>query len=156
MWMYTSSMTLIKYIVAWYQSENQFNKLFRAYPIITWGVWCMVNILFLRANDCLLKTFTVKLTDAWGIKIYCLLNWCLRLREKNLLLAQTRIRSILFCQLMDRAYNSLQLRHNERDDVSNHQPPIVYSKKTSKLRVTCLCEGNSPVTGEFPAQRPVT
>ena len=34
---------------------------------------------------------------------------------------------------------------------------IVYSrrrsKKTSKLRVTGLCEGSSPVTGEFPAQR---
>ena len=27
------------------------------------------------------------------------------------------------------------------------------SKKTSKLRVTDLCEGNSPVIGEFPAQR---
>ena len=27
------------------------------------------------------------------------------------------------------------------------------SKKTSELRVTGLCEGNSPVTGEFPAQR---
>ena len=27
------------------------------------------------------------------------------------------------------------------------------SKKTSKLRVTDLCDGNSPVTGEFPAQR---
>ena len=27
------------------------------------------------------------------------------------------------------------------------------SKKTSKLRVTGLCEGNSPVTTEFPAQR---
>ena len=26
------------------------------------------------------------------------------------------------------------------------------SKKTSKPRVTGLCEGNSPVTGEFPAQ----
>ena len=34
---------------------------------------------------------------------------------------------------------------------------IVYSrrrsKKASKSRVTGLCEGNSPVTGEFPAQR---
>ena len=33
---------------------------------------------------------------------------------------------------------------------------IVYSrrrsKKTSKLRVTGLCEGNSPVTCEFPTQ----
>ena len=27
------------------------------------------------------------------------------------------------------------------------------SKKTSKLHVTGLCEGNSPLTGEFPAQR---
>ena len=27
------------------------------------------------------------------------------------------------------------------------------SKKTSKLRVTGLCAGNSPETGEFPAQR---
>ena len=26
------------------------------------------------------------------------------------------------------------------------------SKKTSKLRATGLCEENSPVTGEFPAQ----
>ena len=35
---------------------------------------------------------------------------------------------------------------------------IVYStgidkKKQSKLRVTGLCAGNSPVTGEFPARR---
>ena len=27
------------------------------------------------------------------------------------------------------------------------------SKITSKPRITRLCEGNSPVTGEFPAQR---
>ena len=27
------------------------------------------------------------------------------------------------------------------------------SKKASKLRATGLCEGNSPVTGELPAQR---
>ena len=30
------------------------------------------------------------------------------------------------------------------------------SKKTSKLCITGLCEGNSPVTAEFPSQRPVT
>ena len=37
-------------------------------------------------------------------------------------------------------------------------PTCVYrllrSKEISKLRVTYLCEGNSPVTGEFPTQRP--
>ena len=57
--------------------------------------------------------------------------------------------------------NSLQWRHNEPDDVWNHR---LYeyllsslsrprSKKTSKHRLTGPCEGNSPVTGEFPAQR---
>ena len=56
---------------------------------------------------------------------------------------------------------TLQWRHDERDDVSNHQPHDCLlnrlsrrrSKKTSKLCVTGLCEGNSPETGEFPAQR---
>ena len=33
----------------------------------------------------------------------------------------------------------------------NHLFSLI-SKKISKLRVTGLCEGNSPVTGEFPAQ----
>ena len=54
----------------------------------------------------------------------------------------------------------LQWRHNRHHVVSNHQPHHCLlkrlfgrrSKKTSKLRVTGLCEGNSPVTGEFPAQ----
>ena len=56
---------------------------------------------------------------------------------------------------------TLQWRHNEDDDVSNHQPHGFLlnglfrrrSKLTSKLRVTGLCAGNSPVTGEFPAQK---
>ena len=55
---------------------------------------------------------------------------------------------------------SLEWRHNGLDSVSNHQPHDCLlnrifrrrSKKTSKLRVTGLCEGNSPGTGEFPAQ----
>ena len=58
----------------------------------------------------------------------------------------------------------LQWRHNGRDRVSNHQPRVcllsrlirLRSKKTSKLRVTGLCAGNSPETGQFPTQRPVT
>ena len=57
-----------------------------------------------------------------------------------------------------------QWRHNGCDDVSNHQHHHCLlnrlfrrrSKKTSKLRVTSLCAGNSPVTGEFPAQWPAT
>ena len=57
--------------------------------------------------------------------------------------------------------SALQWRHNERDGVSNHLRLHCLlicwfrsnSKKTSKLRVTGLCEGNSPVTGVFPAQK---
>ena len=50
---------------------------------------------------------------------------------------------------------------NERDGILNHRRldcllnPLFgrRSKKTSKLRVTGLCEGNWSVTGEFLAQR---
>ena len=55
----------------------------------------------------------------------------------------------------------LQWRHNEHNGVSNYQRLGCLlncffrriSKNTPKLRVTGLCEGNSPVTGHFPAQR---
>ena len=55
---------------------------------------------------------------------------------------------------------SLRWRYNDHAGVSNHQPHGCLlnrlfrrnSKKTSKLRVTGLCAGNSPGTGEFPAQ----
>ena len=60
-----------------------------------------------------------------------------------------------------RALPSLRWHHNGYGGVSNHQPHDCLlnrlfrhrSKKTSKLRVTGLCAGNSPGTGEFPAQR---
>ena len=56
---------------------------------------------------------------------------------------------------------ALRWRHIKRNGVPNHQP-LDYLlkrlfrrrlKKTSKLSVAGLCAGNSPVTGEFPAQR---
>ena len=55
-------------------------------------------------------------------------------------------------------WNTLQWRHNGHNGVSNHHPHdcllnrLFRSKMISKLPVTCLCAGNSPVTGEFPAQ----
>ena len=58
------------------------------------------------------------------------------------------------------SFMALQWLHNGLDGVSIHQPHHCLlsrlfgrrSKKTSKLRVTGLCVGNSPGTGEFPAQ----
>ena len=55
---------------------------------------------------------------------------------------------------------TLRWRHNGRDGVSNHQHHYCLlnrlfgcrSKKISKLRVTGLCVGTSPGTGEFSAR----
>ena len=55
----------------------------------------------------------------------------------------------------------LKWRQNEHDGVSNHRRLDCLhsrlfrrrSKKTSKLCVTGFCDGNSPVTSEFPPQR---
>ena len=52
----------------------------------------------------------------------------------------------------------ITVTHNRRDGASNHQPHDCLlnrlfrrrSKKSSKLRVTGLCAGNSPVTSECP------
>ena len=55
---------------------------------------------------------------------------------------------------------SLQWHHNDCDGVSNHQR-LDYllnrlfrhrSKKTSKLRITGICEGTPPVIGGYPSQ----
>ena len=59
---------------------------------------------------------------------------------------------------------TLRWRHNEHDGVSNHQPRGCLlnrlfrrrSKKTTKLRVTGLCVGNSPGPVNSPHKGPVT
>ena len=59
---------------------------------------------------------------------------------------------------------ALHWRHNDHDGVSNHQPHGCLlsrlfrrrSKKTSKLRVTGLCVGNSPGPVNSPHKGPVT
>ena len=64
------------------------------------------------------------------------------------------------CVILQLCTKPLEWRHNGRANVSNHRPhhcllnPLFRrrSKKTSKLCVTGLCIGNSPGTGEFPAQ----
>ena len=59
---------------------------------------------------------------------------------------------------------TLPWRHNDHDGVSNHQPHGCLlnrlfrrrSKKTSNLRVTGLCAGNSPGPVNSPHKGPVT
>ena len=71
---------------------------------------------------------------------------------------------LLMLRFLAHQFITLQWWHNERNGVSNRQHHDCLfdrlfrhkSKKTSKLRVTGLCVGNSPVTGEFPHKGPVT
>ena len=66
--------------------------------------------------------------------------------------------------LMAHGISRLRWRHNDHDGVSNHQPHGCLlnrlfrrrSKKTSKLRVTGLCVGNSPGPVNSPHKGPVT
>ena len=90
--------------------------------------------------------------------------------QKNIsqLMAVDSLMSCLYwnqhCQQRYYKYDNftLQWRHNVHDGVSNHQPYDCLlnrlfrrtSKKISKLRVTDLCEGNSPVNS--PHKGPVT
>ena len=67
-------------------------------------------------------------------------------------------------QIADLISITLQWRRNGRDSVSNHQPHDCLlnrlfrrrSKKTSKLRVTGLCAGNSPGPVNYRHKWPVT
>ena len=88
---------------------------------------------------------------------YCLCNW-LEIGHLEIWSTDEGTQTTLrYSHLM---HHSLQWHHNGHDTVSNHQSHHCFlyrlfrrrSKKTSKLRVTGLCAGNSPGTGEFPAQ----
>ena len=89
-------------------------------------------------------------------------NYIIELICKNVFIAVKRGLCLVLirCAKIVNAVNSLRWRHNGHDRGSNHQPHHCLrnrlfrrrSKKTSKLRVTGLCVGNSPVTGEFAAK----
>ena len=90
------------------------------------------------------------------MKIWCNGEWVLPIYISNVMGS---------CRIWFHEYSiPLQRRNNGCDGVSNQWFLDCFhnclfrckSKKKSKLRVTGLCKGNSPVTGEFPAQRPVT
>ena len=79
----------------------------------------------------------------------------------SLHLAHFKVKSCSWFNEVLQTQMTLQWRHNGHNSISNHQPHDCllnyifthWSKKTSKLRVTDLCAGNSPVTAEFPTQR---
>ena len=97
-----------------------------------------------------------KLYCIWKLKSNSNTNWSHAL--ESLLSTEGSTRSIQYTPLPHTM--PLQWLHNGHDSVSNHQPHDCFlnrlfrhkSKKTSKLRVTGLCVGNSPEAGEFHAQ----
>ena len=99
-------------------------------------------------------------------KIYSLHNWlpwysfCIKTVRLKKSAAPIKRNAINAIEYKLNSKPALRWRHTGCDSVSNHQPHHCLlnrlfrrrSKKTSKLRVTGLCVGNSPGTGEFPAQ----
>ena len=113
--------------------------------------------------------------DNWSKNKGCCYFAIFRCRQWQIQRQQTRLIFLFQCTLqMTWTYQkkslktwfgcltswALRWRHEGRDRVSNHQPHDCLlnrlfrrrSRKTLKLRVTGLCAGNSPGTGEFPAQ----
>ena len=77
---------------------------------------------------------------------------------------QQDLTSVMSSLLQKVGTTPLQWRHNDHDSVSNYQPHGCLlnclfrrkSEKTSKLRVTGLCVGNSPGPVNSPHKGPVT
>ena len=106
----------------------------------------------------LVATSSVELADRW-------ISWLLLNYWRKELLLQSNTISHWLGANLELALESLLWRHNEHDSVSNHQPRggsllnrlfRRLSKKTSKLRVTGLCVGNSPGPVNSPHKGPVT
>ena len=116
--------------------------------------------------------YTPMLTNCWmGTKLIHRVDLCTELCVSTLGHQWSRVWFVFsakplselmlpYCYFDPEEETSLRWRHNGLDSISNHQPHDCLlnrsfgrrSKKTTKLRVTGLCVGNSPVTGEFPAQ----
>ena len=87
-------------------------------------------------------------------------KFSIEIQAVSLTKIRLKMSSMCWIKYKSQAMKALQWRHNGGDSVSNHQPHDCFlnrlfrrrSKKTSKLRVTGLCAGNSPEAGEFPAQ----
>ena len=141
-----------------------------------WGTWCRGWV----SGACTVNHAVASHSKQWGVNA-CACPWCLLLVPGLLYVDMPQLATLvttklslwwLFidmifdsnCGTQTLIYNSLWWRHNDHDSVSIHQPDECLlnrlfrrrSKKTSKLRVTGLCEGNSPGPVNSPHKGPVT
>ena len=136
------------------------------FPLYCNYIWCASYTGFMlmkriRWND-ISTTLLFSMADIAGFTSRNMNTWCALLWK---VVGVAEIFTHIFqSQFTYRNNNrvTLQWRHNERGCVSNHQHhdclllSILFrrrSMKSSKICITGLCEGNSLVTGEFPAQR---
>ena len=118
-------------------------------------IWTNVGTLLIGPFGTNFSEISIQIHTFWFKKVHLKCPFCLSI---NVLISQPT--SILYYAFPFKISFSLRWRHNGCHSVSNHQPRECLlrrlirrtSKKISKLRVTGLCEGNSPDTGEFPAQ----
>ena len=122
--------------------------------------WCDMGLQLMRHLSSLRENYETQVRPKEAIYMY-VWNSMSVIIQMNYLIC-----SVVLCGKYTSNWNysksqsPLQWRHNGCDGVPNQQPHDCLlnrffkriSKKTSKLRVTGLCVGNSPVIGEFPAQ----
>ena len=134
-----------------YRINMNYNIIYSLYSILNRGQRCLYtmcfSIMFCYSTLCCnLLNIKQHSCDSWSA-------WHLGKSKPRYQLKQLRHR-------MRKCLRSLLWRHNGGECVSNHQLRNCLlnrifgrrSEKTLKLRVTGLCAGNSPETGEFPAQ----
>ena len=114
-------------------------------------IWNMIKVYL---NHCILPIISF-FSNNLHYKSFALSTLSMHIIHQRPLYVKTRNHKVIAIFIL-----TLRWRHNRCDGVSKHQPHDCLlnrlfrcrSKKASELRVTGLCEGNSPVTGEFPAQ----
>ena len=132
----------LRYILLWDSWKRSIKHI--CFCVVFFWHWLThwVRVTHICANELSQNWFRWRLVNSFSVLSYYLNRWWLIVTEIP-------------------RKNSLQWRHNENDGVSNHWHGGCLinrlfrrrSKKTSKFRVIGLCEGNSPVTREFPTQR---
>ena len=118
----------------------------------------------LRRHRAHYDVIVMKPTDHWMMVFMVLFQWCSYIYCKVIILKTFDLAFIIALYDGTSDAMSLHWRHNYHDGVSNHQPQSCLlnrlfrrrSKKTSKLRVTGLCAGNSPGSVNSPHKGPVT
>ena len=129
----------------------------------------LVHVPFVCYSSTFIHDAVARIERGWVIKAKQVLSTyklvIISLKKCTRLEAFEKIFPTQFERINTSAWHVLQQtlhwRHNGRDSVSNHRRLDCLlnrlfrrrSTKISKLRVTAICEGSSPVTGEFPSKR---